>query len=174
MVFICTFDPFGLGLYRYTFENMCRERELPLDDGAKKIFLNTKGINEDEVPRELIEFLRYVEDTTDSYVAKVDDRRIRKIHEHVVNIKKSRTWEGRYMRFEELLRKSAEQAAKQAAEKAAEQGRKEGIKEGKKEGEKKTLRLVNCMIKNGESDQIPRLEEEPEFLQAMLEKYQLS
>ena len=78
------------------------------------------------------------------------------------------------MRFEELLRKSAEQAAKQAAEKAAEQGRKEGIKEGKKEGEKKTLRLVNCMIKNGESDQIPRLEEEPEFLQAMLEKYQLS
>lgn len=25
VIFICTFDPFGEGFYRYTFENICRE-----------------------------------------------------------------------------------------------------------------------------------------------------
>lgn len=153
VVFICAFDPFGLGLYRYTFENMCQERELLLGDGAKKIFLNTKGNNEAEVPKVLTEFLHYVEDTTDAYVNKVDNQAIRKIHERVVGIKKSREWEGRYMKFDELLQESA--------------------KKGEEKGQQKVIQLVNCMIQNGETDQIARLNQEPEFLQAMLEKYQL-
>lgn len=153
VVFICAFDPFGLGLYRYTFENMCQERELLLGDGAKKIFLNTKGNNEAEVPKVLTEFLHYVEDTTDAYVNKVDNQAIRKIHERVVGIKKSREWEGRYMKFDELLQESA--------------------KKGEEKGQQKVIQLVNCMIQNGETDQISRLNQEPEFLQAMLEKYQL-
>lgn len=46
VIFICTFDPFGKKLYRYTYENYCRETNLPLEDGTTKIFLNTKGKNQ--------------------------------------------------------------------------------------------------------------------------------
>lgn len=39
VIFICTFDPFHQGKAQYTFENICIEdKELKLDDGAKKIF----------------------------------------------------------------------------------------------------------------------------------------
>ncbi len=49
IIFICTFDPFGKGLYRYTFENKCLETELSLGDEVQKIFLNTKGIHTEGV-----------------------------------------------------------------------------------------------------------------------------
>lgn len=33
VIFICTFDPFGMGKYQYTFQNLCRENtELALED----------------------------------------------------------------------------------------------------------------------------------------------
>lgn len=42
-ILIAPFDIFGKGLYRYTFEGTCREcPELKLEDGAVKIFINTK------------------------------------------------------------------------------------------------------------------------------------
>lgn len=48
IIFICTFDPFGRGRCRYTFESRCREdQELVLQDEAARIFLNTKGTMED-------------------------------------------------------------------------------------------------------------------------------
>lgn len=63
IIFICTFDLFGKGLCRYTFENTCLEQPgLKLSDGAVRIFLNTRGKTEWEGNRTLVEFLRYVED----------------------------------------------------------------------------------------------------------------
>ncbi len=47
VIFICTFDPFKLGRYVYTFRNLCCEdRTLELGDGASTIFLNTYGKDE--------------------------------------------------------------------------------------------------------------------------------
>lgn len=37
VIFICTFDPFGKKLYRYTFEERCLERDFPFGDETKKI-----------------------------------------------------------------------------------------------------------------------------------------
>ncbi|MFQ7289597.1 MAG: Rpn family recombination-promoting nuclease/putative transposase [Lacrimispora saccharolytica] len=43
VIFICLADIFGLGLHKYTFENICLENtSLKLKDGAVKIFLNTE------------------------------------------------------------------------------------------------------------------------------------
>ena len=43
VVMITPFDLFGYGLYRYTFQMKCEEiPELKLDDGATRIFLNTR------------------------------------------------------------------------------------------------------------------------------------
>ena len=51
VIFICTFDPFGLGRHIYTFENRCSEdTTLTLNDGTVKIILNTKGTLDYNVP----------------------------------------------------------------------------------------------------------------------------
>ncbi len=109
IIFICTFDPFGKKLYRYTFEERCLERDFPLGDETKKIFLSTRGENKEEVPRELVHFLEYIENSTDAYVAKVEVEAINKLHDRVVKLKKERELEARYMTFEELLKSREEE-----------------------------------------------------------------
>ena len=84
VIFICTFDPFGRGLYRYTFIERCEENGEPLGDGTCKIFLSTKGKNKNEVPIELITFLGYFENSTDEYVNKTDNKSIHKLHEKMI------------------------------------------------------------------------------------------
>lgn len=44
IILITPFDLFGYGKFRYTFEAKCKEvPELKLEDGATRIFLNTRG-----------------------------------------------------------------------------------------------------------------------------------
>ena len=126
VIFICAFDPFGYGLYRYTFEQKCLERDLKLNDGTTKIFLSTKGKNADEVPKELIHFLKYVEESTDEYVASIEDKAVEKIHNKVKQLKDWRELEASYMYFEELL----------------EERQKEGMAEGKAEAKQEALLLI--------------------------------
>ena len=104
VIFICTFDPFDKGKYQYTFEERCLEENFSLGDGTKKIFLNTKGKNDGEVSQELVHFLKYMEESTDQYVSGITDESIIELHERIEELKKWRKLEGRYMRFEELLR----------------------------------------------------------------------
>ena len=72
---ICGFDLFGLGKYKHTFENRCEEvPELVLGDECKKIILNTKGRNDEEVDSSLVDFLHYVENsTTENVPEECDD-----------------------------------------------------------------------------------------------------
>jgi len=60
VIFVCTFDPFGLGRKLYSFRNTCKEANIELKDGAEKIFLNTKG-SIGEVDEDIDNFLEYVE-----------------------------------------------------------------------------------------------------------------
>lgn len=104
VIFICNFDPFGKKFYRYTFEMQCIEECFPLNDGVKRIFLSTKGENKEEVHETLIEFLGYLNNSNDTYIEKVKDAKIRRIHEKVKELKKNRDLGARYMHFEELLK----------------------------------------------------------------------
>ena len=122
VIFICTFDPFGEGLYRYTFEERCLESDIALGDGTRKIFLNTKGKNDAEVPAELVHFLKYMEESTDAYVSQVTEQSIIQLHERVTELKKWRELEGRFMTGEELMRQRERK------------GRQDGLAEGKAEG----------------------------------------
>lgn len=116
VVFICTFDPFGYGLYRYTFEPACKERNFLLGDETCRIFLNTKGQNPDEVPPELVTFLKYVEDSSAECAAQTKDERIAKIHDNITRLKKSREWEAHYMTLEEYLHQEAQDWAQEIAQ----------------------------------------------------------
>ena len=97
IIFICLFDLFGRKRYCYTFEERCIEDlSLKLDDGTRKIFLNTKGENEEEVPQELVEFLKLVENTnTDQDELKSE--KVKRVHRRVKTVKDSKEVEARYM-----------------------------------------------------------------------------
>ena len=61
VIFICDFDPFGERKYRYTFQMQCKEsNQTPLEDGRRIVFLSTCGENEDEISKELLAFLKFV------------------------------------------------------------------------------------------------------------------
>ncbi len=108
VIFICTFDPFGKGLYRYTFEPYCRECGIYLEDGTRRIFLSTKGKNEEEVPAELVHFLKYVENSTDAVAESGQDKIVSRIHKRVQYIKRNRKLEVGYMRLEDMLKRREE------------------------------------------------------------------
>lgn len=60
VIFICTFDAFGKGRWRYTFENMCKEdNDVLLEDGTAKIFFNTDGTkgNISEDTKNILKFI---------------------------------------------------------------------------------------------------------------------
>lgn len=97
VIFICTFDPFGERRHIYTFENRCKENlSLSLGDETTKIFLNTKG-NVQDVDAEMLEFLSYVEDTTDTFAAQAISPLIKEIHKKVIEVKQSKELEVEYM-----------------------------------------------------------------------------
>ena len=157
VIFLCTFDPFDEGLYRYRFENICMETGNRLGDGTKKIFLNTRGRTKKDVSEELLHFLAYVENTTDECAAMYNDRKLDRIHRKVKELKVSREWRARYMKFEELLSKERE----------------DGVKEGKLTGEKRMLALVRAMLQDNRGDEIPLLETDEKLREALFVEYHI-
>ena len=62
VIFICNYDPLGYNKYVYTIDNRCRELpEYEYYDGRHTIFLSTRGNNADEVPEDIVTFLRFVD-----------------------------------------------------------------------------------------------------------------
>ena len=56
LIMIAPFDLFGEGKFCYTFRMKCREADdLWMEDGATRIFLNTRGKNPEEVSTALVE-----------------------------------------------------------------------------------------------------------------------
>lgn len=111
IVMITPFDLFGYGLYRYTFQMRCEEvPELKLDDGATRIFLNTRGKHPELVSQELIELLKYMEHSTDEVSEQCKSERIQKMHKRVCRIKASEKTEVKYMQAweEKLLERQKE------------------------------------------------------------------
>ncbi|MEW4410990.1 Rpn family recombination-promoting nuclease/putative transposase [Clostridium sp. AN503] len=152
VIFICTFDPFGHGLYRYTCMNRCSETGEELGDEAYKVFLSTKGQNDAEEAPELIRFLKYVDGMSTAEESQSDEL-IQRIETRITEIKQSRGMEVRYMLFSEML--SDER------------------KEGRQEGRDNLFRLMDLMEANGEADKIPLLRKDAGFLQEMFEKYHI-
>ena len=89
-IIITPFDLFGEGRYCYTFHAHCDENpSLVLEDGATRIFLNTRGTNRNEVSEELIQFLEYMEQSTLDVDIPDTNGNLIKIHNHVRQVKAS-------------------------------------------------------------------------------------
>lgn len=122
VIFVCDFDPFGLGKYQYTFRNVClEEKEFRLQDGLTTMFLSTHGKNRDDVPGELVSFLEYVGSDLQASNGEFQDGYVKQLQTAVRQVKASREMEAKYMLLEELLQDEREA------------GKTEGRAEGKAE-----------------------------------------
>lgn len=182
IILIATFDLFGYERYKYTFEaKCCEEPQCQLEDEAVRIFLNTRGKNDNEVSRELVDFLHYVEESTDETAEQSDSDRIRRIHNRVRKVKASKevgvkymqAWEERYFEKEEARK---EGLAEGRAEGKAE-GRAEGLEQGLEQGiargaYEKLKEIVRKKLAKGKSleEIADSLEESIETIQKLIEE----
>lgn len=105
VIFICDFDPIGLNKYRYTLRQTLKEDgTYEYQDGIHTIFLSTKGNNEEEVPPELVQFLKYVASDLQSSEEPSEDDLVTQLQESVRKIKVDREMRARFMLFEEMMK----------------------------------------------------------------------
>lgn len=91
VIFICTFDKFGKGLWRYTFQNVCEEdTSLLLNDGTVKIFFNTGG-RKGKINKDAESILKFIESN------KTEDDFTEKLAQEVQKIKENKEWRVEYM-----------------------------------------------------------------------------
>ena len=122
VIFICDFDPFKKGKYRYTFGNRCLEElSLDLGDESKSIFLSTEGKDAEKIPKELREFLKFVRNDNPQNNTVTDDEYVKGLQRTIRKIKNSRELEQSFMSWEDIRRD------------ARWEGKLEGIAEGKRE-----------------------------------------
>ena len=123
VIFICDFDPFERGKYRYTFRNYCEElTDLSAEDGNITIFLSTRGTNAEEVPKELVKFLEYVSADLEESTENFEDDFVKSLQEAVSSVKRSREMGDRFMLLELMLQDERRE------------GRAEGLEAGRLEG----------------------------------------
>lgn len=73
--------------YRMPMEG--EKYSLTLGDECKKVILNTKGTNKDEVEPSLADFLNYVENSKEDFVPESSDERLKNLHDKIRQIKSS-------------------------------------------------------------------------------------
>ena len=124
VIFVCTFDPFGLGLSQYTFSENCEEDNgLKLLDGTRKIFYNCTYTGTD-IPEDLRMLYDYVE------TGKAENELTKKLDFAVYKARHNEEWGMEYLKEWQLLLEKKE----------------EGIEEGIEQG----IRMsIENMLRNG-------------------------
>lgn len=110
IIFICTYDPFGIDEPVYYFQTWDCKNNLNLGDYAFTIVLNTK-CSPEKVPQQLRAFYEYMNDSSKvegSQLVKDIDDRVRKYN--------LSDWRNKRMRFEELRREQYEKGLAEATE----------------------------------------------------------
>ncbi|MCI9569670.1 MAG: Rpn family recombination-promoting nuclease/putative transposase [Lachnospiraceae bacterium] len=155
VIFICTFDLFGEGRHRYTFENVCIENTgIRLKDGTTKIFLNTEGTAED-ISGELKAFLDYVGGRES------DNGFVKRLAKEMEKAKQNREWRREYMT---LLMRDQENL---------ERGIKQGIKQGIEQGEERFAVLNRRLLQDKRYDDLERVLKDKAYRQKLYEKYNI-
>ncbi len=120
VIFITTYDPFGLDRMVYTVKSGCIEvAELPYEDGARTIFLYTKG-TEGNPPEDLRELLYYMEHTSKEN-AKTEN--LQRLHEMVTAVKRDGKVGLAYMKSYEIEELRWREGLAEGMEKGITQGK---------------------------------------------------
>ncbi|MBR5762670.1 MAG: Rpn family recombination-promoting nuclease/putative transposase [Lachnospiraceae bacterium] len=143
IIFLCTFDPFDKGLYRYSFGEYCEESPgLMLQSRARKVFFNTLSCNE-KMPKAISCFFNYINTGIPS------DEFTREIEKMVEEARNNVEWSREYL-LQKVWRRDI-------IEEGREEGREIGLVEGRAEGraEGRLNELVQ-MLENGATEDILR------------------
>ena len=112
VIFIMPYDPFGLNRMVYTVGRSCVEvPEMPYDDGARTIFLYTRG-TEGNPTEELRQLLRYMENSVEENAC---TKELQELHKMVKAVKQDREVVLAYMKsyeIEERIRREGEAIGK--------------------------------------------------------------
>ena len=134
VIFICDYDPLGLKKYKYTVRNtLAEDSAYEYADGRHTVFLSTVGTNEKDVPEALVSFLKYVAAEPEACDDDYGDSYVTQLQNSVKKIKISRDMEGRFMLFEEMMRKEYKSGHDDGVIEGLERGRSEGKFDGKLE-----------------------------------------
>ncbi len=151
-ILIAPFDLFDRGLYRYTFEGVCREcPDLKLEDGAVRIFINTAGKNRQDFSQEFLDFMGYIHASTDQAAGATTSNKIKLIHNRVKKVKLSEKMGVKYMQLWEEKAYIMEDARAEGLE----LGRAEGIADGIAKGITKGIAaLILDNLEDGKNQEI--------------------
>lgn len=72
--------------------------DVELGDETSKIILNTKGMNDEEEDSTLINFLHYVENSSEEVLEENSDPRLKRLHEIIESIRSNAEMEAQYMK----------------------------------------------------------------------------
>ncbi len=151
VIFICDFDPYKKGLYKYIARMRIDNIGDALSDGQITVVLSSKGKNADQVPRELVNFLQYVNDPEKT--AAIESLLVDDIKERIEKIKKSRRWEERYMLLEEMMRDERLEA--------------------QQEERKRMNQLIQMLLKQNRIDDVKKVTENSEYCELLLKEFNL-
>ena len=158
LILITPFDLFDKGLYRYSFSGICEEcPELKLQDGAIRVFINTKVTNRKNFSQEFLDFMEYLTDTSDRRAEEISSERIKAMHRAVQKIRASEKMGVKYMqKWEERVYDRLE---------------------GKSEGEKAAMAYLNklnqALIRDNRLDDLLRSTTNQEFQEKLLREYHI-
>ena len=162
LITISPFDLFGRERYMYTFQMQCMEEsDLPLEDGAYRIYLNTKGKDEENISSELKSLLEFLEDPSEEIASQSNSKRIIRMQQHVKSLKENAEVGVRYMN------------AWEEKELAIKEGRAEGRAEGLAEGQARINELNKLLYDAGRMEDLLRSMEDKTFQDQLLAEFKL-
>lgn len=126
VIFICSFDYYGLAQAVYSFQNFDSKNGLPYGDNSFKIVLNTTSPKEN-TPPELVPFFNYI----NNMEVPEDDEFIQALHRRVEDFN-TLEWRWRLMTLEEQMKLDQEKAFT------------EGLAEGKAEEKTENVRRMKA------------------------------
>ena len=105
IIMIMPFDLFGKGWSRYDFSMLCEnDSNIKLQDGAKRIFLNTHGKKCEGASDDLIALLQYIESSNSETAVQTGNEKVMQIHRKINAIKENDEVGVKYMNaYEEKM-----------------------------------------------------------------------
>lgn len=172
VIFVCTFDYYGRGNYKYTFTNQCKEVDgLEFGDETTKIIVNTKG-NIGKVSQDFKDFINAVNGEFDKtgYSATIKSE--------LERIKNNYGWRREYMTLylheKQMMWKSLQEGRAKGMEEGLAEGKAKGLAEGKAKGLAEGLAeaertAVKRMLTKLSADEIVELGYEKQLVMSIAE-----
>lgn len=133
------------------------------EDGVCTVFLNTKGENRDEVPKELVALLDFVKADLAASEADYKDPFVEQLQHSMRRIKTSRKMGERYMMFEQYMEEYLQEHADEIRE--------EALEEGEEKGMARLNKLNSLLLAANRLSDLQRALQDPEYQKQLFQEF---